>query len=50
MSKRTTASEPQERPYKTNGIHLPADLRELRNQVALDDAPSEKIPGIGAAF
>ena len=29
MAKKTAASEPEERPYKTTGVHLPADLWEL---------------------
>src|ERR1017187_10567142 len=38
MAKRTTASEPKERPYKTTGLHLPADLWELLNRVAFERA------------
>ena len=36
MAKRTSPSEPQERPYKTTGLHLPADLWELLNRVAFE--------------
>ena len=38
MAKPTTASEQLERPYKTTGIHLPADLWELLNRVAFERA------------
>ena len=38
MAKKTAASEPQERPYKTTGVHLPADLWELLNRVAFERA------------
>src|ERR1017187_30516 len=34
MAKRTSPSEPQERPYKTTGVLRPADLWELLNRVA----------------
>jgi hypothetical protein len=40
MPKKATASEPQERPYKTTGVHLPADLWELLNRVAFERARS----------
>jgi hypothetical protein len=38
MAKKTAASEPRERPYKTTGVHLPADLWELLNRVAFERA------------
>jgi hypothetical protein len=39
MAKRTSPSEPpQVRPYKTTGLHLPADLWELLNRVAFERA------------
>ena len=39
MAKETAASEPSpERPYKTTGLHLPADLWELLNRVAFERA------------
>ena len=38
MAKKTIASEPKERPYKTTGLHLPADLWELLNRVAFERA------------
>jgi hypothetical protein len=38
MAKKTAASEPEERPYKTTGVHLPADLWELLNRVAFERA------------
>ena len=38
MAKKTAASEPLERPYKTTGVHLPADLWELLNRVAFERA------------
>ena len=38
MAKKIAASEPQERPYKTTGVHLPADLWELLNRVAFERA------------
>jgi hypothetical protein len=41
MAKRTPPSEPQERPYKTTGLHLPADLWELLNRVAFYRAKDE---------
>jgi hypothetical protein len=40
MAKQTAASAPQERPYKTTGVHLPADLWELLNRVAFERARS----------
>jgi hypothetical protein len=40
MAKRTSPSEPQERPYKTSGLHQPADLWELLNRVAFERAKS----------
>jgi hypothetical protein len=36
MAKKTAASEQKERPYKTTGLHLPADLWELLNRVAFE--------------
>jgi predicted DNA-binding protein len=38
MAKRTSASEPPKRPYKTTGLHLPADLWELLNRLAFERA------------
>jgi hypothetical protein len=38
MAKKTAASEPQERPFKTTGVHLPKDLWELLNRVAFERA------------
>lgn len=38
MAKKTAVSEPPERPYKTTGVHLPADLWELLNRVAFERA------------
>ncbi len=38
MSKRKTAQAPIARPYKTTGVHLPADLWELLNRVAFERA------------
>ena len=38
MAKRTSPSEPEDRPYKTTGLHLPADLWELLNRVAFERA------------
>ena len=38
MAKKTAAPEPQERPYKTTGVHLPADLWVLLNRVAFERA------------
>ena len=38
MAKPTLASEPQGRPYKTTGVHLPADQWELLNRVAFERA------------
>lgn len=38
MAKKTPPSEPQKRPYKTTGLHLPADLWELLNRVAFERA------------
>jgi len=32
MAKKTAASEPQERPYKTTGVHLPADFERARTR------------------
>jgi hypothetical protein len=39
MAKPTAPSRP-ERHYKTTGVHLPADLFELLNRVALERAKS----------
>lgn len=36
MAKSTVASVTNERPYKTTGLHLPADLWELLNRVAFE--------------
>lgn len=36
MAKKTAVPEPRERPYKTTGLHLPADLWELLNRVAFE--------------
>ena len=36
MVKRTAPTEQKERPYKTTGLHLPADLWELLNRVAFE--------------
>jgi hypothetical protein len=38
MAKRTAAFSAQERPYKTTGVHLPADLWVLLNRVAFERA------------
>lgn len=38
MAKKTAVPELQERPYKTTGVHLPADLWELLNRVAFERA------------
>jgi hypothetical protein len=38
MAKQTAASEAKDRPYKTTGVHLPADLWELLNRVAFERA------------
>ena len=38
MKKQSVTSEPEERPYKTTGIHLPTDLWELLNRVAFERA------------
>jgi hypothetical protein len=38
MAKKTAASEPRERPYKTTGVHIPADLWELLNRLAFERA------------
>jgi hypothetical protein len=37
-AKRTDAGSAASRPYKTTGIHLPADLWELLNRVAFERA------------
>jgi predicted DNA-binding protein len=36
MAKRISPSEPQKRPYKTTGLHLPTDLWELLNRLAFE--------------
>lgn len=41
MPKSKAAPEPQERPYKTTGVHLPADLWELLNRVAFERAKTK---------
>jgi hypothetical protein len=38
MAKRPSLPEPQDRPYKTTGVHLPSDLWELLNRVAFERA------------
>ena len=38
MAKQTAASEAKDRPYKTTGVHLPADQWELLNRVAFERA------------
>lgn len=38
MAKQTAASSAKERPYKTTGVHLPADLWALLNRVAFERA------------
>ncbi len=38
MPKQKLAVEPEERPYKTTGVHLPTDLWELLNRVAFERA------------
>jgi hypothetical protein len=38
MAKQTAVSEAKERPYKTTGVNLPADLWELLNRVAFERA------------
>jgi len=38
MAKQTAASEGKDRPYKTTGVHIPADLWELLNRVAFERA------------
>jgi hypothetical protein len=38
LPKQTGAHESQVRPYKTTGVHLPADLWELLNRVAFERA------------
>lgn len=38
MGKQTSPAESQDRPYKTTGLHLPADLWELLNRVAFERA------------
>ena len=34
MAKQTAASEAKERPYKTTGVHLPADQWELLTRIS----------------
>jgi hypothetical protein len=38
MAKSIPPPEPSGRPYKTTGLHLPADLWELLNRVAFERA------------
>jgi hypothetical protein len=38
MEKLNTTSAAESRPYKTTGLHLPADLWELLNRVAFQRA------------
>jgi hypothetical protein len=38
MAKAKAVPDPKERPYKTTGVHLPADLWELLNRVAFERA------------
>jgi hypothetical protein len=38
MAKKTGEPKQRERPYKTTGVHLPADLWELLNRVAFERA------------
>jgi hypothetical protein len=38
MPKQTSEPGLTERPYKTTGVHLPADLWELLNRVAFERA------------
>lgn len=38
MAKPKAEPEARERPYKTTGVHLPADLWELLNRVAFERA------------
>ena len=38
MAKKTVAPEPEKRPFKTTGVHIPADLWELLNRVAFERA------------
>jgi hypothetical protein len=38
MAKAKAVPEPVVRPYKTTGVHLPADLWELLNRVAFERA------------
>ena len=38
MGKKTAEPQPQHRPCKTTGVHLPADLWELLNRVAFERA------------
>ena len=38
MARAKPVTEPKERPYKTTGVHLPADLWELLNRVAFERA------------
>lgn len=41
MTKKSAAPEPAGRPYKTTGVHLPADLWELLNRVAFERARTQ---------
>lgn len=38
MARQKATHQPQERQYKTTGVHLPADLWELLNRVAFERA------------
>lgn len=38
MAKPSATAAARERPYKTTGLHLPADLWELLNRVAFERA------------
>jgi hypothetical protein len=38
MAIHNAVPEPHERPYKTTGVHLPADMWELLNRVAFERA------------
>lgn len=38
MAKAKVVTQPEGRPYKTTGVHLPSDLWELLNRVAFKRA------------
>ena len=42
MAKKSVAPEPQDCPYKTTGVHLPADLWELLNRVDFEYARTKR--------